>query len=67
MTSDQSAAILAEVERTLKGMFAEGIVIDVTGDDVAGVYETKAAMTNYKQLAKGYRKLAKKARKAARK
>ena len=65
MTSDPSAAIIAEVERTLKGMFAEGIVIDVTGDDVAGVYETKAAMTNDRALAKGYRKLAKQARKAA--
>jgi hypothetical protein len=61
LTKDTSAAILAAVEKNLKGIFTDGAVIDVTSDVETDAYLAKAAATTDPVLAAGYRKLAKKA------
>ena len=64
LTKDTSAAILAEVQKRLTGMFADGIAIDVTSNVEADAYLAKAAATTDPTLAAGYRELAENAREA---
>lgn len=59
-------AILAAVEKGIRGMLAGGLVIDVSPEDAATLYLAKAANTSDPDLAAGYRKLAKKAKKTGR-
>jgi hypothetical protein len=61
--TDPSQQIIAEVERSLKSMFAKAITIERTTEDAAATYEAKAALTSDPMLAKGYRELAEQARK----
>jgi len=63
MTDRMSAAILATVQANLEGLFAKGVLTDVTAEDQATEYLAKASATNDPALAAGYRKLAKRARK----
>ena len=69
-------AIIAHVEKGIRGMFGDGVVLAITADEdgdgyvvktVANSYLEKAAATSDPTLAAGYRALAKKMDKKARK
>jgi len=58
-----SDAIVTQVEKQLRSMFADGVVLNVTADDTADEFIAKANATTDPALAAGYRKLARKHRK----
>jgi hypothetical protein len=69
-------AIIAHIEKGIRGMFADGVVLAITANEdgdgyvvktVANDYLEKAEATSDPTLAEGYRKLAKKMDKKARK
>ncbi len=59
-------AVLAAVEKGLRDMFANGVVVDVTADLAADEFLARAEAATDPVLAAGYRELAEEATKEAR-